>query len=381
MAPRFSHGAVAAGLSSLDSVAGGGGADPTLTSTLGDIVDTTSPYSFAPTLTHTGTVLTTITRASDSSSVSVTGDTTTTPTATCTAADAALGDSFHCESVATLDGITKTVVTTVFMEGTGGAGGLAELEEIDLTDVETTVITTTGTHTVRNNADTADAFTVYVLDASSPSGWTLTFNGAADPPILLEGVQGTNSTGRAVWCCIVPSAWAAAPDWDEDRWFAQILFSGITCQGVVSGARLEIFAGGIQPAAAAAAAGAGGRTVSPWADGTDADWYDERWTSSTARTQQALTTTALPSSSMAILFDKLRDRLAVEDGASALSTDLTPAYAWTEDRVQSAADIAETDAAGVWTSGFGMFLYVYNRATAESSAAGIKQCKVYGVTL
>ena len=95
----------------------GGGSDPTLTSTLGDIVDTTSPYSFAPTLTHTGTVLTTITRASDDSSVSVTGSTTTTPTATCTAADAALGDSFHCESVATDSGITKTVVTTVFMEG------------------------------------------------------------------------------------------------------------------------------------------------------------------------------------------------------------------------------------------------------------------------
>ena len=102
---------------------GGGGSDPTLTSTLGDIVDTTSPYSFAPTLTHTGTVLTTITRASDDSSVSVAGSTTTTPTATCTAADAALGDSFHCESVATDSGITKTVVTTVFMEGTGGGGG------------------------------------------------------------------------------------------------------------------------------------------------------------------------------------------------------------------------------------------------------------------
>jgi len=282
---------------------------------------------------------------------------------------------------ATIGGVVVATALHDYSRAAASAGGLAELEEIDLTDVETTVITTTGTHTVRNNADTLDAFTVYVLDASSPSGWTLTFDGAADPPILLEGVQGTNSTGRAVWCCIVPSAWAAAPDWDEDRWFAQVLFTGITCQGVVSGARLEIFAGGIQPAAAAAAAGAGGRTVSPWADGIDADWYDERWTSSTARTQQALTTTALPSSSMAILFDKLRDRLAVEDGASALSTDLTTAHGWTEDRVQSAADIAETDAAGVWTSGFGMFLYVYNRATAESSAAGIKQCKVYGVTL
>jgi len=109
---------------------GGGGSDPTLTSTLGDIVDTTSPYSFAPTLTHTGTVLTTITRASDSSSVSVTGSTTTTPTATCTAADAVVGDSFHCESVATDSGITKTLVTTVFMEGTGTAGAAGTLTEL-----------------------------------------------------------------------------------------------------------------------------------------------------------------------------------------------------------------------------------------------------------
>ena len=141
---------------------GGGGSDPTLTSTLGDIVDTTSPYSYAPTLTHTGTVLTTITRASDSSSVSVSGSTTTTPTATCTAADAVVGDSFHCESVATDGGITKTLVTTVFMEGTGGGSAY---------DVSPPAATTEATASgVALGAKTFSAFTG--ADAGSIDGYT-----------------------------------------------------------------------------------------------------------------------------------------------------------------------------------------------------------------
>ncbi len=101
----------------------GGGADPSVSSSLGDTVDTTSPYSFAPTLTVSAgaTVATTITRMSDGSSVTVTDPTTTTPTATLTAADATVGDSFRCASVATDGSYTDEHVTVVFMEGTGNS--------------------------------------------------------------------------------------------------------------------------------------------------------------------------------------------------------------------------------------------------------------------
>ena len=219
MAPRFSHGAVAAGLSSLDSVAGGGGADPTLTSTLGDIVDTTSPYSFSPTLTHTGTVVTTITRASDASSVSVTGDTTTTPTATCTAADAALGDSFHCESVATLDGITKTLVSTVFMEGAGG--GVTAIDPDadtptlpDVAEASATSGSVLGTIAFRgpSQVDPAevtvsvtgtDAALITLADSGTPG--TLNVVAASN----LTPTSGDAGTGVLVWNAVVEGYVAA----------------------------------------------------------------------------------------------------------------------------------------------------------------------------
>ena len=126
--------------------------DASVSSSLGDVVDTTSPYSFAPTLTvgAGATVLTTITRASDASSVSVTGSTTATPTATLTAASATVGDSFHCESVATDGSFTDTVVTTVFMEGTGGGGGgksWSNVHDVDFTASSTGALSS-GTATI-----------------------------------------------------------------------------------------------------------------------------------------------------------------------------------------------------------------------------------------
>ena len=163
---------------------GGGGSDPTLTSTLGDIVDTTSPYSYAPTLTHTGTVLTTITRASDSSSVSVSGSTTTTPTATCTAADAVVGDSFHCESVATDGGITKTLVTTVFMEGTGG-GSAYDVSPPAATTEATASGVALGAKTFSaftgSDAGLIDGYTARTVNAVGSTSWSGSGLGAYTP--------------------------------------------------------------------------------------------------------------------------------------------------------------------------------------------------------
>ena len=148
--------------------------DASVSSSLGDVVDTTSPYSFAPTLTvgAGATVLTTITRASDASSVSVTGSTTATPTATLTAAVASVGDSFHCESVATDGSFTDTVVTTVFMEGTGGGGGGGSyVSIIDPSAVTYDFLTTGGT----GGSGGEGAHTV------GGESWTLSYEGGSTP--------------------------------------------------------------------------------------------------------------------------------------------------------------------------------------------------------
>lgn len=135
--------------------------DFSASTSLGDYVDTTSPYSFAPTLTIPAgaTVSTTITRISDASSVSVTGGTTTTPTATCTAADATAGEGFVAKSTVTLNGATKHVYTHVFMEGSGNPPGEGQFEaatSYDYTSDNDTGVTITvgGGDTTLKEADT-----------------------------------------------------------------------------------------------------------------------------------------------------------------------------------------------------------------------------------
>lgn len=82
------------------------GTEPVVASTLAATLSGADGYSYAPTLSLSagdagGTWSTTITRASDGASVSVTGSTTTTPTATLNVADTSAGDAFKCRSVYT----------------------------------------------------------------------------------------------------------------------------------------------------------------------------------------------------------------------------------------------------------------------------------------
>jgi hypothetical protein len=105
---------------------GGVGTSPVVASTLAAFSTQSNGYSFAPTLslssgTAGGTWLTTITRVSDGSSVSVTGGTSTTPTATLNVAGATPGDSFRCHTVYTdPDGLTDEYTSVVFTAGVGG---------------------------------------------------------------------------------------------------------------------------------------------------------------------------------------------------------------------------------------------------------------------
>ena len=83
---------------------GGGGTDPTITSSLGNVADQTGAYAPTLTLGVGATVLTTAWNSS-TGAVTVTGSTTTTPSVP----EPAAGSSTTVVHVATLDGLTNTI--------------------------------------------------------------------------------------------------------------------------------------------------------------------------------------------------------------------------------------------------------------------------------
>lgn len=128
-------------------------------STLATVTSTTSPYSFAPTLSLTtgkagGTWTTTIRRASDNGAVSVTGSTTTTPTATLTAAVSGDGEGFLWTSTYTdPDGLTGSVSGIVWVAGAAG---------IDWTTQDLSTFTLTDSLTLLDSASWGTSSTLTI---------------------------------------------------------------------------------------------------------------------------------------------------------------------------------------------------------------------------
>jgi hypothetical protein len=124
----FPRGLAVAGVASLvePATTAGGGTDPTISSSLGNVEDQTGAY--APTLTVSGgATVSTVAYNNVTGAVSVTGSTTTTPSVP----EPAAGSGTVVTHTATADGITKTIAFVV-----GKAASLADLafEEVDLTD-------------------------------------------------------------------------------------------------------------------------------------------------------------------------------------------------------------------------------------------------------
>ena len=105
---------------------GGGGSDPTITSSLGNVADQAGAYVPTLVITAGATVLTTAWNNS-TGAVTVTGSTTTTPSVP----EPAAGSATTVTHVATKDGLTKTLAF-----GVGKVASLADLAfiEVDLTD-------------------------------------------------------------------------------------------------------------------------------------------------------------------------------------------------------------------------------------------------------
>ena len=105
---------------------GGGGTDPTISSSLGNVSDQTGAYAPTLTVSDGATVLTTA-HNNSTGAVSVTDSTTTTPSVP----EPAAGSGTVVTHTATAGGLTKTIAYVV-----GKAASLADLafEEVDLTD-------------------------------------------------------------------------------------------------------------------------------------------------------------------------------------------------------------------------------------------------------
>jgi hypothetical protein len=270
---------------------------------------------------------------------------------------------------------------------TGFEGQL--VEEIDFTtDMTSLDISTTGMHQVfKANGSTPKAsiqiFTAAQGSCGVPDAWKIKCNASASPPLYLSGTMskcGSPTEEYAVVSAVVTPAWANEPDWDQDRWFIQVLYSG-TVVDASGGPYYDAISFGVVPSGSATAwysAGTSRRFLIIQDNGTtfgNALWRTEMF----APSEIVTCTSALVSGSQLLLYDAQRGRLALKQGATTFANNMMPDGDWDFDTVGAhATGIAGTVSAGDFPNGPGILMYPYTeRITGNAIAQGIEKIRLY----
>lgn len=253
-------------------------------------------------------------------------------------------------------------------------GGVTNLDTIDFTtDMTTLTVTTIGTHTLYKADGTTPKATLVVAVSGTPgpaAGWSIACNAASSPPILLSGVQWPGS-GSGVYVTVqVEPAFASEPNWTRDRWFAQVLYSGISTSGT-SAADFDGVRMGMAPK--------GSGIVDPDScdisasdlGGPGAVWKRESWT--TVDIVTLAYTTAINASQL-LLCDYLRLRLALKQGGTAFVSDYGTGGGWDMDTVGAGAVPSSGDPnVGPYSPGWGAMVLAFNKTNAGTTAIGLSQ--------
>ena len=264
----------------------------------------------------------------------------------------------------------------VNMTASGGGGGsptVTVLETWDATsDLTSLTITTDGSHTLYAADGTTPRATLVVkaADTELASGWSIVCNASNTPPISLEGVKWSSGSYGGYISVQVEPVFSSPPDWSQDRWFAEVLFSGISTSGNASnsdGVRVGCAPKGSE------VADDGAFDLITYDDDVST-WKRETWTDSDVHT---LTYTTLVSSSCSMLIDSLRHRLALDNGGTGFATDLTSGGSWDIETIgEGQISSSETMDAGQFSTGFGAMMLAHTKTSAGPTTIGLSQIRL-----
>jgi len=263
----------------------------------------------------------------------------------------------------------------VDMTASGGGGGsptVTVLETWDATsDLTSQTITSAGTSTLyAADGTTPRASIVVTAVGNLAAGWEVTCDASASPPILISGVKWSGSSTGGYVSVQVEPVFSASPDWSQDRWFAEVLYSGIATSGDASntdGVRM-----GCAPVGTVVG-GTGAFDLIAYDDDTST-WKRETWTDSDV---VGLTYTTLVSSSCSMLIDSLRHRLALDNGGTDFADDLTSGGSWDIETIgEGQISSSETMDAGQFSTGFGAMMLAHTTTTAGPAEIGLSKIRL-----
>lgn len=259
--------------------------------------------------------------------------------------------------------------------GGGGDSSVTELETWDATsDLTAKTITTAGSHTLyASDGVTARATIVVTVVNDMAAGWSVVCDASASPPIKLSGVE-FSGTGSAGYINVqVEPVFSSEPDWVRDRWFAEVLYSGLTINGA-SASESESLRFGAAPVGSVLTDDGSNDIGINHQGGSTYVWRRETWTDSD---QLIISPTAAPSSAALLLIDSRRDRLALLNGGTDFASDLTSGGTWTADTIGH-GQIASSGNTGTgdYSTGLGVTLHAFSAATGDGVSIGISKIKL-----
>lgn len=257
--------------------------------------------------------------------------------------------------------------------GGGGPSGVTVLDTWDATsDLTSLTITTDGSHTLYAADGTTPRATIVVKAADSElaSGWSIVCNASNTPPISLEGVKWSSGSYGGYISVQVEPVFSSSPDWSQDRWFAEVLFSGISTSGTASNP--DAVRVGCAPKGSEVGDD-GAFDLIAYDDETNT-WKRETWTDSDTKD---LVYTTLIASSCSVLIDSLRHRLALDNGGTSFATDLTSGGSWDIETIgEGQIDSSETMEAGQYSTGFGALMLAYSKTSAGPTTIGLSKIRL-----
>ena len=265
----------------------------------------------------------------------------------------------------------------VNMTATGGGGGdpsVTELETWDATsDLTAQTITTAGTHKLyASDGTTERAELVVTATGGLASGWSVTCDASASPPILISGVKWSGSGGGGYVSVQVEPTFAASPDWTRDRWFAEALIGEVTLNGD-SASNSEVVRLGLAPKGKIIVE-TGSADVMITDSGGSYAWTRETWDDSDS---DATSYTTAPSSSMLVLCDSLRTRIAIDNGGTSFASDLKSSGPWDVDTVgQGQVASGDDTSAGSYSTGLGIMLHAWSKYEGDGVKVGLSKIKL-----
>ena len=273
---------------------------------------------------------------------------------------------------------------------TGFEGEL--FDEIDFsTDMTSVTITAAGTTVIMKGDGSTPKATIRgsltSYGANIAAGWSVVCNASNSSPIQLKDVLSSVANSFAAPMFVLDPVWSKEPNWDTDRWFLEVIFNGISLPAshatYMDAAYPGIVPSGSAPTYDPGLKDLGGRqyTYAKDISGTysGGQWESRLFAAAGFDNQTITTTGPVISSSMSLLFDSFRNRMALKLGATDYTSgSLLPNGDWNFDTIGKDPVTLSITGAGDFTNGPALVFYIgTKRNSGDKLSFGIKKIRLY----